>query len=387
MYTGRFVFAQIMDFVPMYEFHNCVDHPDGDYRTRFSCCDQYLSMTFAQLTYRESLRDIEACMRSLQRKLYHVDIRGTVTRSTPADANEKRDWRIWADFCHVRIDMARRLYRHDNFCVEFDQMVYDLDSTTIDLCLSLFPRAHFRQRKGAIKVHTLMDVKCNIPTFIKITNGKVHDVNIPDAIIPEPGSFYVMDRGYLDFARLYGIARYLAFFVTRAKSTMKDRRLYSRSVDKTTGLKFDQAIVLTGAATRKQYPDKLRKIRSIDQETSNDFVFLTNSFLLPALTIAILYKCRWQIELLFKWIKQHLRVTSFYGPSENAVKTQIWIAISVYALIAIIKKKLHLDASPYTILQILSVALFEKVSLYQLLAESNHKITENARAVRYFGQQ
>ena len=320
MYGGRFVFAQVMEFLPMYELHKCVERYGGDYRARFSCLDQFLCMAFAQLTYRESLRDIEACLRSMESKLYHVGIRGNVARSTLADANETRDWRIYADFCHVLIGMARTLYRHEDFSIELDQMAYALDSTTIDLCLSLFPWAHFRRHKGAVKMHTLIDLKCSIPTFIEITDGKVHDVNILDVLIPEPGSFYVMDRGYLDFRRLYALARFLAFFVIRAKKNTASRRLYSRPVDRSTGLRFDQTIVLTGIKTSTLYPEKLRKIRYIDKETDKDFVFLTNYFFLPALSIAMLYKGRWQVELFFKWIKQHLRIKSFYGTSENAVK-------------------------------------------------------------------
>ena len=360
----------------MYEFHKYVERYGGDYRSRFSCLDQYMCMAFAQLTYRESLRDIEACLRSMQSKLYHVGIRGTIARSTLADANEARDWHIYADFCHVLIDMARNLYRNEDFSVELAQMAYALDSTTIDLCLSLFPWAHFRKHKGAVKMHTLIDLKCSIPTFIEITDGKVHDVNILDTLIPEPGSFYVMDRGYLDFGRLYVLAQFLSFFVIRAKKNMAARRLYSNHVDKSTGLKFDQTIVLTGSKTSTMYPEKLRKIRYVDKETNKDFVFLTNNFFLPALSIAMLYKSRWQVELFFKWIKQHLRIKSFYGTSENAVKTQTWIAISVYVLIALIKKRLRLGLSPYTILQILSVTLFEKTPLIQLLTDSNYKAEE-----------
>ena len=376
MYAGRFVFAQVMDFLPMYEFHKCVERYNGDYRARFSCLDQYMCMAFAQLTYRESLRDIEACLRSMQRKLYHVGIRGSVARSSLADANESRDWRIYADFCHVLIGMARTLYQNEEFSIELEQMAYALDATTIDLCLSLFPWAHFRKEKGAVKMHTLIDLKCSIPTFIDITDGKVHDVNILDVLIPEPGSFYVMDRGYLDFRRLYALSQFLAFFVIRAKRNMAARRLYSHPIDRSTGLRFDQTIALTGIKTSTLYPEKLRKIRYVDEETDKDFVFLTNNFLLPALSIAMLYKSRWQVELFFKWIKQHLRIKSFYGTSKNAVKTQIWIAVSVYVLIAIIKKRLRLDLSPYTILQILSVTLFEKTPLIELLADSGYKNEE-----------
>ena len=378
MHSGQIVFSQVMDFLPMYEFNKCVKRYNGNYHVKsFSCFNQFLSMAFAQLTYRESLRDIEACLRSMQKKLYHAGIRGKVSRSTLAEANEKRDWRIYSDFCHVLIDRARDLYRDEQFDIELDQMTYALDSTTIDLCLSLFPWAHFRKNKAAVKMHTLMDLKCNIPTFIKITDGKVHDVNILDNLIIEPGSFYVMDRGYLDFARLYTMSQLLAFFIIRAKKNFKARRIYSHHVSKSTGLKCDQTIILTGYRSYKDYPEKLRRIRYFDFETNKDFVFLTNNFILPALTIALLYKCRWQIELFFKWIKQHLRIKFFYGTSENAVKTQIWIAISVYVLIAIIKKRLHVDMSLYTILQILSVTLFEKMSLVQALTNFDYSNCES----------
>jgi hypothetical protein len=380
MHSGQIVFSQVMDFLPMYEFNKCVKRYNGNYHVKsFSCFNQFLSMAFAQLTYRESLRDIEACLRSMQKKLYHAGIRGKVSRSTLAEANEKRDWRIYSDFCHVLIDRARDLYRGEEFDIELDQMTYALDSTTIDLCLSLFPWARFRKNKAAIKMHTLLDLQCNIPTFIKITDGKVHDVNILDSLIVEPGSFYVMDRGYLDFARLYTMSQLLAFFVIRAKKNFKARRIYSHHVSKSTGLKCDQTIVLTGYKSYKDYPEKLRRIRYFDFETNKDFVFLTNNFILPALTIALLYKCRWQIELFFKWIKQHLRIKSFYGTSENAVKTQIWIAISIYVLIAIIKKRLHIDMSLYTILQILSVTLFEKIHLIQVFANLDCDYLENKR--------
>jgi len=378
MYTGRIIFSQVIDHLPLYEFHKCVKKYNGNYRVRsFTCLDQYLCMAFAQLTYRESLRDIEACLRSMQKKLYHAGIRGNVSRSTLADANENRDWRIYSDFCHVLISRARNLYRDEEFQIELDQMAYALDSTTIDLCLSLFPWARFRKNKAAIKMHTLIDLQCNIPTFIKITDGKVHDVNILDNLIIEPGSFYVMDRGYLDFARLHTMSQLLAFFVIRAKKNFRTRRIYSHHVDKSTGLKFDQTIVFTGYKSYKDYPEKLRRIRYFDFETNKDFVFLTNNFILPASSIALLYKYRWQIELFFKWIKQHLRIKSFYGTSENAVKTQIWIAISVYVLIAIIKKRLNLDMSLYTILQILSVTLFEKTPLIHAVTNMDYNNYEN----------
>jgi hypothetical protein len=380
MHSGKLIFSPVMEFLPWYEFHKCVNRYNGNYRTKsFSCLDQFLCMAFAQLTYRESLRDIETCLRSMQNKLYHMGIRGTVAKSTLADANETRDGRIYADFCQVLIARARDLYKDEAFSIELEHRAYALDSTTIDLCLSLFPWARFRKHKAAVKMHTLMDLKCNIPTFIKITDGKVHDVNILDSLITEPGAFYVMDRGYLDFARLYAFSQLLAFFVIRAKRNLRARRLYSKPVDKSTGLKLDQTIVLTGYKTGKQYPDKLRKIRYVDLETNKNFTFLTNNFFLPALNVALLYKCRWQIELFFKWIKQHLRIKAFYGTSENAVKTQLWIAISVYVLIAIIKKRLSVELSPYTILQILSITLFEKVPLVQMLTDLDcRKIETNA---------
>jgi len=374
MNTMTTVFAQLMYFLPMYELRKCVQRYGGNYKVRsFSCLDQFLCMAFAQLSYRESLRDIEACLRSRQTKLYHMGIHGKVSRSTLADANENRDWRIYADFAQVLIHIARSLYVNDKFGVELDQTVYALDSTTIDLCLSLFPWARFRKYKGAIKLHTLLDLCGNIPSFIRITEGKVHDVNILDELVPEPGSFYVMDRGYLDFARLQTLAQSLAFFVTRAKTNLQFRRLYSHPVEKSTGLRCDQTIVLTGVHTSKDYPEKLRRIQYFDAENQNKLTFLTNNFVLPALTIAQLYKCRWQVELFFKWIKQHLRIKAFYGTSENAVKTQIWIAISVYVLVAIVKKQLHLGLNLYTILQILSVTVFEKTPILQVLTELNYK--------------
>lgn len=338
--------------------------------------DQFLCMAFAQLTYRESLRDIEACLRAMQSKLYHMGIRGRVSKSTLADANENRDWRIYADFAQVLIHIARGLYAKENFGIELDQTVYALDSTTIDLCLSLFPWAKFRKHKAGVKLHTLLDLRGNIPTFIRITEALVHDVNILDDIIPEAGAFYIMDRGYLDFARLYIFHQCLAFFVTRTKENFQFRRLYSHPVDKSTGLQCDQTIVLTGFYSLKDYPERLRRIRYVDKETEQNLVFLTNCFTLSPITIAQLYKCRWQVELFFKWIKQHLRIKAFFGTTENAVKTQIWIAISVYVLVAIIKKQLNLDLNLYTILQILSVTLFEKVSILQVLMEAGYK-TDN----------
>ena len=378
MNIGRTVFSQLMDFLPLDEFRKCVQKYHGNHKVqRFSCLDQFLCMAFAQLTYRESLRDVEACLRSVGTKLYHMGIRGKVSRSTLAHANEKRDWRIYADFAHVLIQRARRLYVKDQFGVELDQTIYALDSTTIDLCLSLFPWAEFRKHKGAIKLHTLMDLRGNIPCFIKITDGKVHDVRILDELIPEPGSFYVMDRGYLDFARLYLFTQHFSFFITRAKANFRFRRLYSQPVEKITGLKCDQTIVLTGFYSSKDYPEKLRRIRYFDLERQKNLTFITNNFALPALTIAQLYKCRWQVELFFKWIKQHLRIKAFYGTSLNAVKTQIWIAISVYVLVAIVKKELHLDLSLYTILQILSINVLEKVHILQVIKFSDYKETND----------
>ena len=369
MYTGRLVFSQLMDFLPMHQFRRCVKRYDGNrYMKSFSCLDQFLCMAFAQLSYRESLRDIESCFRAMHSKLYHLGIRGNISRSTLADANEKRDWRIYADFAQVLIDMARPLYSEEDFGIELDETVYALDSSTIDLCLSLFPWARFRKTKGAIKLHTLLDLRGNIPSFISITDGKVHDVNVLDELIPEPGSVYIMDRGYLDFRRLYLLNQCMAFFIIRSKRNTQFRRLYSHEIDRSTGLRCDQTIVLSGLQTNKQYPDKLRRVKFFDDKKERSFSFLTNNFIVPALMIAELYKCRWQIELFFKWIKQHLRIKAFYGTSQNAVKTQIWIAISTYVLVAIVKKHLRLtDLSLYTILQILSVSLFEKVPLLQLL--------------------
>ena len=371
MNTGKTIFSQIMEFLPLYEFHKCIQRYHGDYKVKsFSCTDQFLCMAFAQLTYRESLRDIEACLRSMRSKLYHMGIRGQVSRSTLADANDNRDWHIYADFAQVLIHTARNLYLQDPFAIELANTIYALDATTIDLCLSLFPWAHFRKNKGAVKLHTLLDLRGSIPSFIEITDGKVADVNILDILIPEAGSFYIMDRGYLDFARLHVLHQALAFFVTRAKSNLQCRRLYSRPVDKVTGLRCDQTILLTGVQSIKDYPEQIRLVRFFDSETNNRFRFLTNNFSLDALTITQLYKSRWKIELFFKWIKQHLRIKAFFGTSENAVKTQVWIAISVYVLVAIIKKRLKLELSLYTILQILSVTMFEKTYIYQALTET-----------------
>jgi hypothetical protein len=374
MYTGKTVFSQVMDYLPMHEFRKCVDRYNGNYHTSsFSCLDQYLCMAFAQLTYRESLRDIEACLRSRKEKLYHLGIRGRVSRSTLAEANEKRDWQMYADFCQILISQARSLYADEDFGVELKETAYALDSTTIDLCLSLFPWASFRKHKAAVKMHTLLDLRGNIPSFIEITEGTLHDVNILDILIPEPGSFYIMDRGYLDFERLYVLTQLLAFFVTRAKKNNKFQRIYSHPVDRTDGLRCDQTIMLVTPKSLAGYPEKLRRVKYFDADRKKQFVFLTNNFVLPALTIATLYKCRWQIELFFKWIKQHLRIKAFYGTSINAVKTQIWIAVSTYVLVAIIRKRLHLQLNLYTILQILSVTLFEKVPLDHLFANYDYK--------------
>jgi hypothetical protein len=369
METGKTVFAQLMDFLPVYEFQKCVQRYNGHYKVkRFSCWSQFLCMAFAQLTYRESLRDIEACLRSTQRKLYHMGFRGKVSRNTLAHANQVRDWRIYADFAQTLIGQARRLYANDSFGVELDQTAYALDSTTIDLCLSLFPWAKFRAHKAAVKLHTLLDLRGSIPSLVIITHGKVHDVNILDQLIFEPGAFYIIDRGYLDFGRLYAIHQASAFFTTRTKSNFRFRRLYSRPVDKFAGVQCDQTIVLEGFYSHKAYPDKLRRIRFFDTDQNKRLVFLTNNFTLPALIIAQLFQCRWQIEIFFKWIKQHLRIKAFYGTTENAVKTQIWIAITVYVLVAIIKKQLKIDLNLYTILQILSVTLFEKTPILEALS-------------------
>jgi hypothetical protein len=372
MNVGRTVFSQLIEFLPNKEFQKCVARYGGDSHLRgFSCWDQMLAMTFAQLTYRESLRDIEACLRSVSGKLYHMGLRGKVARSTLAAANETHDWRIYADFAQVLIGIARPLYADDPIGVDLNQSLYALDSTTIDLCLSLFPWARFRKQKAAVKLHTLLDLRGNIPTFIGITDGTVHDVNILDEILPEPGAFYVMDRGYLDFERLYGFTAASAFFVTRTKKNVLLRRRYSRTVDKITGVCSDQTVILTAIASAKVYPDALRRIGYVDAETNKRLTFLTNNFSLPALTIALIYKCRWQVELFFKWIKQHLRIKAFFGTSENAVKTQIWIAVSAYILVAIVRKRLGLEASLYQILQILSITLFEKTPILQALRPSD----------------
>ena len=385
MNLGKTIFSQLMDFIPPYEFQKCVDRYSGNYKVKtFSCWDQYLCMAFAQLTYRESLRDIQVCLRAAHTKLYHMGIRGNVSRNTLANANQVRDWRIYADFAQGLITTARSLYAKDDFGLQLEQTVYALDATTIDLCLSLFPWAKFRKSKGAVKMHMLLDLRGNIPTTIIITNGKVHEVHALDRIVIEAGAIYIMDRGYLDFERLYTIQQCSAFFVTRAKSNFDFKRLYSQPVDKLTGVQCDQIILLNGFYARKDYPDKLRRIRYFDAENNKRLVFLTNNFALPAITIAELYRNRWQIELFFKWIKQHLRIKAFYGTSENAVKTQIWIAISVYVLVAIVKKRLKLEQSLYTILQVLSVTLFEKTAIYQALATFNYKEEEETQCKQLY---
>jgi hypothetical protein len=366
MYQGQTVFAQLMEFVPTYQFQVCVNRYQGNrYVKDFSCWDQFLCLAFAQLTYRESLRDIEACLRAQQPKLYHMGFRGRISRTTLADANETRDWRIYADFAHELIRIARDLYRDESFGVELSETVYAFDSTTIDLCLSLFPWGQFRRRKSAVKLHTLLDVRGSIPTNVYVTGGQVHDVNLLDQLLLEAGAFYLVDRGYVDFARLYTFTQACAFFITRAKKNMQFYRRNSRPVERSAGLRSDQTILLTGVRTAQRYPDPLRRIHYFDAEKDSRLTFLTNNFLLPALTIAQLYRARWKVELFFRWIKQHLHIKAFYGTSENAVKTQVWVAFSVYVLVAIIKKHLGLDLSLYKILQILSVTIFEKTPILE----------------------
>ncbi len=382
MYVGKTLFAQIMDFVPWTSFRRIVARYGGDHRVRtLNCAEQFRIMAFAQLTWRESLRDIEVCLSAQATKLYHMGLREAVARSTLADANESRDWRIWADFAQVLIRRARRLYAEDSLGSELANTVYALDSTTIDLCLSVFPWAHFQLTKAAVKMHTLLDLRGNIPSFIYVSDGKLHDVNVLDLLVPEPGAFYVMDRGYIDFARLHVLHQAGAFYVTRAKSNFDIRRVYSDATDRSTGVICDQTIAFNGRLAAKDYPERLRRIRFKIPESGKTLVFLTNNTALPALTIAALYKSRWQVELFFKWVKQHLRIKRFYGTSENAVKTQIWTAVTIYVLVAIVKKELHLDASLYTLLQIISVTVFEKMPLQQALTEnanpSNNLISSN----------
>jgi len=372
MNGGKSIFSQLTDFLSWTQFQECVARYQGDYKLKsFSCWDQFLCMAFAQLTYRESLRDIEACLRANQTKLYHMGIRGRVSRNTLANANSVRDWRIYADFAQLLIKQARELYRHDEFSLALQQTVYALDVTTIDLCLSLFPWAPFRKRKGAVKLHTLLDLRGNIPTVIIITHGLIHEVNILDQLTFEAGAFYLMDRGYLDFPRLHRLHLSSAFFVTRARKRFDCQRLYSAPVDRNSGIMCDQIITLSNPVPRAGYPDKLRRIRYFDPQQKRRLIFLTNNFTLPPLTVAHLYRSRWQVELFFKWIKQHLRIKKFYGTSANALKTQIWIAISIYVLVAIVKKQLQLDGSLYRILQILSVSLFEKTPILEALSLSN----------------
>ncbi len=377
MYTGKLIFAQAMDYLPQHTLRRCIQRYDGNKNIKlFTCQDQYRCMAFAQLTYRESLRDIEACLKAQSNKLYHMGIRSKVARSTLAEANEKRDWRIYADLAQSLIQTARRLYANEDLGLELNNTVYALDATTIDLCLSVFPWAQFRRTKAAIKLHMLLDLRGNIPSFIHISDGKLHDVNVLDILLPEPGAFYVMDRGYLDYDRLYQLHKDQAFFVIRAKSNLKFRRIYSRHVDKSIGLRCDQTIMLTGFYASQRYPEKLRRIKFYDAKTKKHLVFLTNNFHLPAFTITELYRYRWQVELFFKWIKQHLRIKSFFGTSDNAVKTQVWIAVSVYVLIAIIKKQLKIKASLYSILQILSLTMFETTPLNQLLTGFDKNMIE-----------
>lgn len=378
MYSGKMVFSQIMEQLPLPEFHKCVERYQGHHQMKkFSCLDQFLSMAFAQLTYRESLRDIEICLRAHGAKLYHMGIRGKISRSTLADANENRDWRIYSDFAQVLISIARPLYANDDFGLDLQETVYAFDASTIDLCLASFPWARFRKRKGAVKLHTLLDLRGPIPTFISITDGKVHDVNALDWLVLEAGSFYIMDRGYLDFDRLYQMTKALAFFVTRAKSNLNFKRVLSQSVDKETGVLCDQTILLQTFYAAKDYPATLRRVKYHDAETQKTLTFLTNNFSLAPLIIAQLYKCRWKVELFFKWIKQHLRIKKFYGTSENAVKTQVWIAVSVYVLVAIVKKKFGVEESLYQILQVLSLTIFEKMRVQQALAGNYDFLSKN----------
>jgi len=378
MNTGRTVFSQLMDFFPLPEFRRCVERYRGDYKVQsFSCFDQFLALAFAQLTYRESLRDIEACLRSMQPRLYHMGFRSVVARNTLAHANEQRDWRIYADVAQVLIQEARELYSHEEMGVQLQETIYALDSTTIDLCLSLFPWAPFERSKGAVKMHTLLDARGSIPSFVLITPGRVSDVSVLDDLPLEAGAFYVMDRGYIHFARLYRFVLAAAFFVVRARVNMQFRRRYSHAVDRTTGLRCDQTIVLTGHDSSRVYPVPARQVRYFDAEHDLRLSILTNNFALPALTIAQLYKSRWNVELFFKWIKQHLRVKKFYGTSSNAVKTQLWVALIVYLLVAILRKRLGLEGSLYKILQILSVTLFEKTPILRALEGTDYELPPN----------
>ena len=370
MNSGRTVFAQLMDFLPLQEFRRCVDRYHGDYKIQhFSCLDQFFCLAFAQLTYRESLRDIEACLRAQQPKLYHMGFRGRVSRNNLAHANEHRDWRIFADFARLLIATARDLYHDEPFGMELAETIYALDSTTIDLCLALFPWAQFRRHKSAVKLHALLDLRGSIPASVYVTGGQVHDVNLLDHLLPEPGAFYLLDRGYLDFARLYLLTQACAFFITRAKHNTQFYRRESRPVDRSTGLRADQTIRLTGPKTSRLYPAPLRRVHYLDLERDLDLIFLTNNFLLSALTVAQLYRLRWRVELFFRWIKQHLRIKAFYGTSQNAVRIQVWVAVTIYVLVAIAKKRLHLDLSLYKMLQILSITIFEKSPILQAFAD------------------
>ena len=377
MNLGRTIFAQLMDLLPLAEFRRCVERYRGDYKVQsFSCLDQFLCLAFAQLTYRESLRDIETCLRAHRSQLYHMGFRGGVSRNTLANANQQRDWRIYADFARLLIAQARALYQHDPFALELDQTIYVFDSTTIDLCLSLFPWAQFRRRKSAVKLHTLLDLRGNIPTAVYVTGGQVHDVNLLDRLALEAGAFYLLDRGYIDYRRLYQFTQALAFFVTRAQLDTRYRRCGWRPVDRATGVRSDQTIRLTGPKSSLRYPAPLRRIHYFDAEKQLRLIFLTNNFQLQALTIAQLYRARWQVELFFRWIKQHLRIRAFYGTSPNAVKTQVWVAITVYVLVAVLKKQLQSDLSLYKILQILSVTLFEKTPISWAFSQYNDRIQE-----------
>lgn len=378
MYTGKTLFAQIMDFLPWKTFHRLVTRYQGDHRVRtLPCAEHFRVLAFAQLTYRESLRDIEACLSAQSAKLYHMGIRSPIKRSTLADANERRDWRIYAQFAQRLIAQARKLYVEEDLGLDLSNTVYALDSTTIDLCLSLFPWAPFRSTKAAVKMHTLLDLRGNIPSFIHVSDGKLHDVNALDLMIPEPDAIYVMDRAYLDFERLFGLHEAGAFFVTRAKSNTDLRRMYSAPSDRAKGIICDQTVALSGFYSQKSYPHHLRRIRFKDPDTGKTLIFLTNLFGPPPTTICELYKARWQVELFFKWIKQHLRIKKFYGTSENAVKVQIWTAVSVYVLVAIIKKRLNLDASLYTLLQVFSVTLFEKIPLNADFFDTKHILEDD----------
>jgi hypothetical protein len=378
MNTGRTIFAQLLDFLPLDDFRRCVERYAGEYKVQsFSSLDQFLCLAFAQLTGRESLRDIEACLRAQPSKLYHMGFRGGVARSTLAYANEHRDWRIFADFAQLLIAGARPLYRDQPFGVELAETVYALDSTTVDLCLSLFPWAQFRRRKSAVKLHTLLDLRGSIPAQVYVTGGQVHDVNLLDHLLPEPGAFYLLDRGYLDFARLYLLTQACAYFITRAKQNTQFYRRGWRPVDRSTGVRSDQTIGLTGPKSSRLYPAPLRRVHYIDAERGLDLVFLTNNFLLSALTIAQLYRARWRVELFFRWIKQHLHIKAFYGTSENAVKTQVWVAVAVYVLVAVVKKQLAIDLSLYKILQILSITIFEKTPILQVFSDFDDQSQQN----------